>query len=189
VVPLDAAVLNFVVTYFEHCDNNARADFKVGGLPAGRAGGRACVWVGGWVLECVGGFLLGWVREGVSSAGCATADACCCTPNRLTQAAACPPVCRLSLQVLIDLPGTATSLESWANSMQPLVGDGCLLPAAVCHAGCLTVAHKAALMLSRSLWQPVSASALHVANPPPCICPAACCALPCHTCPARALCS
>ena len=51
VVPLDAAVLNFVVTYFEHCDNNARADFKVRGgavrCGAGRGGaGRASCWMG-----------------------------------------------------------------------------------------------------------------------------------------------
>lgn len=29
-IPNDAAVLNFVVSYFEHFDNNDRKDFKVG---------------------------------------------------------------------------------------------------------------------------------------------------------------
>lgn len=29
-IPSDAAVLNFVVNYFEHFDNNDRKDFKVG---------------------------------------------------------------------------------------------------------------------------------------------------------------
>ena len=29
-VPLDAVALDWVVTYYEHCDNNDRQDFKVG---------------------------------------------------------------------------------------------------------------------------------------------------------------
>ncbi len=41
-IPSDAAVLNFVVNYFEHFDNNDRKDFKVGGCCLMKCGGACC---------------------------------------------------------------------------------------------------------------------------------------------------
>lgn len=41
-IPEDAATLNFVFFYYEHCDNNERRDFKVRAAGSGGVTAPSC---------------------------------------------------------------------------------------------------------------------------------------------------
>ena len=136
-VPIDACALNFVLTYFQHYDNNDRKDFKVGGVLGGGAPG------GWWVGVC--GVASGAAKPRGGMRGCQQAALlCACGVPRdqfmlprlcvhgAAAAGACPPTSctsplplRPRLQALIDLPAGVASVEAWADGMLPQVG-GCV---------------------------------------------------------------
>lgn len=110
-MPLDAAMLNFVVRYFEHYDNNDRQDFKVGGAWWGWA---AVGWEQRGSLGLVqGGRVRGCWEERLPGLLGTTAR----QPTNLLPSPPSP----LSTQALIDLPA-GTTLDKWADGLKGQVG-------------------------------------------------------------------
>lgn len=91
-IPKDAATLNFVFFYYEHCDNNERRDFKV------------------TTVRHTSVLLLLSAAQLV----CDSADAWCgmCLARW---------VLLLSLQALVDVPSSFKTMEAWADSLLPAV--------------------------------------------------------------------